>query len=58
MKGTYSNITKMFEETQLPELVKVGFKKENISSEIMKISPPKECRYYSHSEMIGPCIIK
>lgn len=58
MKGTYSDITKMFEETQLPELVKVGFKKENISTETMKISPPKECRYYSHGEMIGPRIIK
>ena len=58
MKGKYSDITRMFEETQILKLVEVGFKKENISMETMKISPPKECRYYSHNEMIAPRIIK
>ena len=58
MKGAYSDITKMFEETQLPKLLEIGFKKENITTETMKISVPKECKYYSHGEMIAPCIIK
>ena len=58
MKGAYSDITKMFEETQLPKLLEIGFKKENITTETMKISVPKECKYYSHGEIIAPCIIK
>ena len=58
MKGEYSDITEMFEQSQLPKLLEIGFKKENITTETMKISPPKECKYYSHSEIIAPRIIK
>jgi guanidinoacetate N-methyltransferase len=58
MKGAYSDITKMFEETQLPKLLEIGFKKENITTETMKISVPKECKYYSCDEIIAPRIIK
>ena len=58
MKGAYSDITKMFEETQMPKLLEIGFKKENITTETMKISVPKECKYYNHGEMIAPYIIK
>ena len=58
MKGAYNDITKMFEETQLPKLLEIGFKKENITTQTMKISPPKDCRYYSHGEIIAPRMIK
>lgn len=58
MKGAYDDLEKMFIETQIPELIKAGFKKENISWMITDIQPEKECRYYSYDKMIAPTIIK
>ena len=58
MKGEYDDLTKMFEQTQLPKLLEMGFEKENISTEIMKITPAEDCKYYSHGEIIAPRIIK
>jgi len=47
-----------FQETQVPHLVEAGFKKEKISTTLMDISPPSECKYYSFKKMITPTIIK
>ena len=58
LKAKYTDIEVMFQETQVKHLVEAGFKKINISTEIMPISPPKECRYYSFGHMIAPTIIK
>ena len=58
LKAKYTDIEVMFQETQVKHLVEAGFKKINISTEIMPISPPKECRYYSFGQMIAPTIIK
>lgn len=58
MKTKYTDIEKMFRETQLPHLVEAGFKESNVSTETMPISPPEECRYYSHNLMIAPTVIK
>ena len=58
LKAKYSNIERMFQETQVPHLIKAGFKESKISTETMPISPPKECRYYSHNLMIAPTIVK
>ncbi|XP_005999927.1 guanidinoacetate N-methyltransferase [Latimeria chalumnae] len=58
LKAQYNDIEEMFEETQVPRLLEVGFKKENISTSILDIIPPEECRYYSFHKMITPIIVK
>lgn len=58
MKDTYTDINVMFKESQIPKLEEAGFKKENITTEVVPMSPPAECRYYQHTEMIAPTIIK
>ena len=58
MKGEYSDIRKMFQETQVKHLLDAGFKEANISFEVMPIQPEMNCRYYSHTEMIAPIVKK
>ncbi|XP_071941262.1 guanidinoacetate N-methyltransferase-like [Antedon mediterranea] len=58
LKTKYTNDEKMFEETQLPHLLEAGFKKDNISTELVPMQPPPECRYYAHKFMIAPTVIK
>jgi len=58
MKTKFTDLETMFQETQVNELIKAGFKKENISTELMPIEPEENCRYYSHKQMIAPTVIK
>ncbi|KAK0135204.1 Guanidinoacetate N-methyltransferase [Merluccius polli] len=58
LKDKYTDIDKMFQETQMPHLLQAGFKKEKISTTNMDIAPPSECKYYSFSKMITPTILK
>ena len=48
----------MFEETQVPELLKSGFVRENISTEVIDVDVDPSCLYYSHKKMIAPTVTK
>ena len=58
MQSGFSSMLEMFERTQVPELLKIGFTRENITAEVIDVSPPKECTYYSLKQVIVPKLTK
>ncbi|KAL4658804.1 guanidinoacetate N-methyltransferase [Arapaima gigas] len=58
LKTKYDNIEKMFQEIQVPHLIKAGFKKEKITTTLLDIIPPEDCKYYAFHKMITPTIVK
>ncbi|KAM7438671.1 hypothetical protein ABFA07_011848 [Porites harrisoni] len=58
LKTKYNDIEKMFEETQVPKLLKSGFVRENISTEVIDVDVDPNCLYYSHRKMIVPTVTK
>merc|ERR1719397_927475 len=62
MKTTYpktkQGIEMLFIETQLPHLLEAGFKRQNISWEVISNQPPADCKYYDTEWMLAPKCIK
>uniref|UniRef100_UPI00358F57ED guanidinoacetate N-methyltransferase isoform X2 n=1 Tax=Myxine glutinosa TaxID=7769 RepID=UPI00358F57ED len=58
LKNKYSDIRKMFEETQMEKLEESGFLRKNITTKVLDITPDADCRYYSFGKMIAPTIHK
>nr|XP_033809891.1 guanidinoacetate N-methyltransferase [Geotrypetes seraphini] len=58
LKTQYTDIQKMFQETQIPHLLEAGFRKDAISTTLLDLLPPTDCRYYSFPKMIVPTIVK
>ena len=62
LKGKYpatkEGIEQMFIETQIPHLLEAGFKRENISWEVVSVNFDPECKYYATEWMLAPTCIK
>jgi len=39
-------------------LIEAGFKKENITAEVIINEPPGDCEYYATPKMIAPTVLK
>ena len=55
---TKNGIEMMFVDTQIPHLLDAGFKRENISWEVVEVDFDPECKYYATKYMIAPKCIK
>ena len=42
----------------MSKLVEAGFEEENITTDILDIEPPADCKYYQFKQMVAPKILK
>lgn len=58
MKTKYTDINKMFKETQIQHLIEAGFSEKHITTQVIDNPPESNCEYYSTPKMIAPTIYK
>lgn len=54
----YSDEIRGFGKAHMKKLLEAGFKKENISGKIVKVTPPKDCSYWKANTILAPRVIK
>ena len=58
LKGDYNEWKDLFRETQLPQLLHAGWRKEELAFDVVPVAPPPGCEYYSHSTALVPRFVK
>ncbi|XP_060038212.1 guanidinoacetate N-methyltransferase [Erinaceus europaeus] len=58
MRTKYSDLSTMFEETQLPALLAAGFRREDVTWREMELRPPASCRYYACTRLLVPRVVR
>lgn len=54
LRGRYDTWETLFNETQLPQLIKCGIPSTCINFKIVSVSPPPDCEYYNYDTAIVP----
>ena len=54
----YSDEIKSFHPAHIKKLLHAGFKEANISSQVVKVIPPKDCEYWKSSTILAPIVKK
>jgi len=54
LRYQYDSWEELFEKTQLPYLLKCGFRESDISFEIAAAAPDADCEYYQHNTALVP----
>lgn len=54
----YSDEVNHFSHSHLKKLIKAGFKRKNIKSQVVKVKPPADCLYWQYQTISAPIIYK
>jgi guanidinoacetate N-methyltransferase len=54
----FSDEIHRFRPDHLKKLLDAGFKRENISGEVVPVTPPADCRYWNGPSILAPRLIK
>jgi len=54
----YSDEAKEFSNYHKSLLLKVGFRNKNISGQVVKVKPPKDCLYWRYDSFLAPQVVR